>query len=340
MKYLKLISVLGICFAFMLSCQNGEEPNTNNEAIHNYDGFDEYVLEGSITPVSATLFPGGTNRYICISEFRDSLEMAMDEYDRYDYFTGLIESVKEKNTKDFHKFVTFYDLKPSTTYYYFVTEAGFYSSDPRKIGSIRTFKTQDINLSIDMGGPIEWCGVNYLENREDFKASQFLSSSLFNYRKLPDPSQEVIEGNWRYPTKQELHELLETCSITMVDFVKQFVRITSVGGKHLYIPFTYKEKYGFETYQHQNLMLIPVKNDDEGLYVETPKMDLHNKYSNENYRVMYGDELKEFKLKFADSDNVECRDFFHWSYTHVSIDGSSEEKSGDESRGVRFVREK
>ncbi len=54
---------------------------------------------------------------------------------------------------------------------------------------------------------------------------------------MPNPSEETIEGDWRYPSKEELEALSKICQVTLVDYIKMVVRLTDVKGTNLYIPF-------------------------------------------------------------------------------------------------------
>lgn len=335
MKNLKLISLIGVCFMFILSCQN-EEPSTHN-VILNYEGFGEIIIDGSITPVSVTVNVGDPD-YVStvISENKDSIEKAMEKCVQYGWYSDNVASVRMTHGDD--TFYTFYNLKPNTVYYYFVIEEGISSTDACKISPILSFKTEDLTLHVNMGGSIEWCGVNYLENRGEFNSAQFISSSLFRYNELPDPGSEVIEGNWRYPTIQELEELLETGTVTMVDLTEKFVCLTSPDGNNLYIPFTYQKPWDDWNGGYRHLMLIPADDHESGLYVSTTYLRQYT------YGVKCGYELEGYKLKIEKRPSYiinlsDCSDFFHWSYTD-STGGSSQKKSGDDKRGMRFVCEK
>lgn len=345
MKNLKLLSFIGLWFMFLLSCQNGDEPKNENNVILNYADFGESIKSGSLTPISVTVYVGSDSRDVCISEKRDSLELVMNDYDYYRYYDDKQSGVRFERPLRYGNYITFYGLKPATTYYYFATEDGYNPGDPRKISPLHSFKTEDINLYVSMGSCIEWCGVNYLENRGEFHWTQFLSTSLFSYKELPNPSLENIEGDWRYPTKQELQELSETCTVTMVDFNKDFVRMTNSEGINLYIPFSYNKKGDSWTDGYKQLMLIPADDDESGIYVLTPNLNLSKKVDELafGYSVKCGEELTQYKLKIekgsSNIKNDEYSDFFHWSYLDLS-NGNSQQKHGDEKRGVRFVREK
>lgn len=345
MKKLKLISLVGLCLISLLSCQNNNEPMVGNNPILNYEGFGESILDGSVTPVSVTINVGDDYRMACVCENRDSLEKAMDEYVKLDCYYSSVVSVKEKESVRGERLVTFYDLEPSTTYYYFVTEDGFNSTDPRKIGRIHSFITEDLKLYVNMGGSVEWCGVNYLENRGEFNSAQFISTSLFSYKDLPNPSEEMIEGDWRYPSKQELQELSETCTVTMVDFNREFVRLTNPDGKNMYIPYTYEKYNDYFRDGCKQLMLIPADDEESGLYILTPDIRLSHKSDvlAFGYIVKCGEELTKYKLNMVKrSSNIKDNrytDFFHWSYLDETGD-TSQRKYGNEKRGVRFVREK
>ena len=320
---------------FLLSCQN-EEPSTHN-VILNYEGFGKIIRDGSITPVSVTINAGDTY-YVStvISENKDSIEKAMEECIRYGWYADDVASVRV--IPKGYTFYTFHELKPNTVYYYFVVEEGLNSTDVLKISPILSFKTEDITLHVNMGGSIVWCGVNYLENRGEFNNAQLISSSLFRYDELPDPISETIEGSWRYPTLQELEELSETCTVTMVDFSEKFVCLTSSNGNNLYVPFTYQKLWDDSNDGYRHLMLIPADDQESGLYVSTPYL------SRSTYGVKCGDELEGYTLKIETRPSYiinlsDCTDFFRWSYTD-STGGSSQKIFGDDKRGVRFVCEK
>lgn len=341
MKNIKVITIIGVCFMFLLSCQNEEETIVNTD-IFNYEGLKESVVEESITPISVTIDCGHDNRKVCCSENRDSLEFVMNNYDGCWYYDDpeWPACVRRDDPVTNTTHVTFYDLNPSTTYYYFVTEEGFYPEDPRKFSPIHSFKTDDLNLQVDMGGSVKWCGVNFLENRGAFNVSQFLSSSLFAKYDLPKTENETIEGNWRYPTTQELQELCDNCTVTMVDFRKEFVKITSKNGNSLYIPYTLgcppleNKSHGWK-----HLMLFPSNESGYGLSVDTPDLEpLSEKWSYAfGCIVKFKNEVQRYNLRISTPGSG--TDFYRWKY----IDGTvtpDQEKTGSEKRGVRFVVEK
>lgn len=349
MKNLKLFSLIGICFMFLLSCKNEDEPKGGNNVILNYDGLGESVIEGSITPISVTINLGHEHREVCFSENRDSLEMLMKDYDNlWDYINSSTpRRINYKSVDSCYEslMVTFYDLKPSTQYYYFVTEHGWNS---RKFSPIRTFKTEDVNLWVDLGGSVKWCGVNYLENRGEFNISQFLLSTLYGQSELPKADKEEIEGNWRYPSIEELQELCDNCSITMVDFEKMFVKLTSNNGNSLYIPFTLHCPLESKSYGLKELMLFPSNQNEYGLYIQTIEMwPLENEwdFKKYGYHVIFKNrpydiesQTQDYKLKIC-TPTYNGTDFFRWSYIDGTVTPEKEIK-GTEKRGIRFVLEK
>ena len=190
-----------------------------------------------------------------------------------------------------------------------------------------------------MGGSIEWCGVNYLENRGEFDLAQFLSNSLFRYNELPEPTDETIPGDWRYPTKQELQELAETCNVTMIDFNENFARLTNGDGNNIYIPFTLEKKIDAWTYGSHKLMLMPADDGESGLCIWTTDMNISDMGSKD--RVKCGEDLTKYTLGIVNrsphnKNDESYHDFFHWSYID-GTGGNSQRKHGEEKRGVRFV---
>ena len=317
---------------FLLSCKNGDEP----EYIIYCDDIGVSVMAGSITPGSVTFSKDDRSIgkfIIFVSENKDSLEQIR----KLPYISANTPACIYWGRIDRDQLSkTIYDLKPSTIYYYFISQD--LSDSPDRVSPINSFETEDINLYVNMGGSIEWCGVNYLENRGDFNYEQFFSSSLFEPKELPNPKEEVIEGDWRYPTLQELQELSETAKVTMVDFNKQFVRITSAAGNNLYIPFTYRYPFERDSSESKELMLIPADDKKSGLRMSTSAFKISH-LSEYDYVVQSGYNLEKCELSIVKHYTGDISDFFYWSYTYVPDSGNEQKRTGVGKRGVRFVRQ-
>lgn len=333
-----LMMLCAACLFFVASCDKSD--TVFNDPYVLTENLGECVVEGSITPFSVTIDTRGNNRYAIISENKDSLEIVNNNYDYYSVYLPM-DVKKEDSSSGGSYYVTFDELKPSTTYYYFVAYDYWGTSEKTPIHS---FKTEDINLKCNLGGSVNWCGVNYLENRGEFESSQFLKGSLFSYKELPDPASETIEGNWRYPTIDELQELCDNCKVTMVDFKNEFVRITSTNGSNMYIPYTLYTPHEKNSNGLKQLMLFPSDEKEYGLGVWTNDMMPLSDYWRDEFGhyVKFEEETKSYDLyikKPVNRNTDREENFFKWWVYYYDSNSIKQIGNGDSKRGVRFVED-
>lgn len=332
MKISKAISVLVFCLIFLFSC--GKE-NWENKIIN--DDRWAITVEESITPMSVMINTRGSysNTITFLSENKETLESVMNNYRKYSVSppSGVIR------TKNYHKseIAMFDGLKPATTYYYLVA----FEDTPIRLSSIHAIEMEDIKDKVDMGGSVEWCGFNFISDRGKWSRSeQLLKTSLFSSEELPTPDREILDGDWRYPTIDELQELCDNCTVTMVDYENHFVRLTSKNGNNLYIPYTLEKPLTFKLHGYKQLMLFPCDDKVHGLYVsttsDTPSIEDILNMDYEPY-VWYGKAVNNYNISICSVR--EDRDFFNWGYIDGVVD-PPQYVSGTEKRGVRFVVDK
>ena len=123
-------------------------------------------------------------------------------------------------------------LTPNTKYFV-IGVIEDWQGDMIKISSKKNIKTENVPSYVDLGGDIYWCSVNYKADRQTFEPSQFNTQDLFFSYTLPNPNDEIIPGDWRYPTKNELQYLCDNCIVTLIDFKDRYVRLTNNAGLNL-----------------------------------------------------------------------------------------------------------
>ena len=316
-----------VIFSFCLtSCQDSpDRPQINIDTEFGAD------LESiSVTPISASFNTRFSSFYrVYYSEDKDALEKVINDIKK----TGNLDSTYPDNvsmllSNERKSHITTYSLQPNTKYYYFLTtkyggEGKYGAID---ISKIKEFKTEEIKLYVSIeGSDVIWCGVNFIPNRGKFDENQFLQSKLYYQDSLPDPSEEMLEGNWRYPTKEEMEQLVENCSITFIDYDKMFARITDKTGNNLYLPFN--EKFIANNFVGIPNCGFPYEYGWGGLFLESNSG--YDYRENEFYSPFFGSGLKNNKIYINDN-------FYTWSY--INLQGKT--VSGTNPRGIRFVMDK
>ncbi len=226
-------------------------------------------------------------------------------------------------------------LTPNTKYFV-IGVIEDWQGDMIKISSKKNIKTENVPSYVDLGGDIYWCSVNYKADRQTFEPSQFNTQDLFFSYTLPNPNDEIIPGDWRYPTKNELQYLCDNCIVTLIDFKDRYVRLTNNAGTHLYVPFTSRMPL-YETLSgYKELALFPC-DKASGINVHSGSALPGLCNSNLQEKVFFGEQLNGYSLRIRTNDYSD--DFFHWSY----LDGfvtPPVDRSGTSNRGVRFVFDK
>ena len=294
------------------------------------DTFGGELMSPTITPFSVS-FDNNANDNLTyyVSKNKESLEKIISEMVKkhsivypYDY------SDVTFGHSSYDKFYeTIYGLESNTSYYYIVAWEG---PQTIRISPIKEFKTEEINLYVTLeGSDVIWCGVNFIENRGNFKDSQFMESQLFYKNSLPSPNEETIPGKWRYPTKAELEQLSKICKITLIDFEKMFMRLTDNNGNNLYIPFT--DQYYDPRLVNMKGCAFPYSGGEGGLILNPGN---HYGVIDERCDIspvfgFYLDKIHEKPLSVSS-------DFYDITVTNVNGDKTHY----NEKRGVRFVMDK
>lgn len=337
-----IILMMAACATMLLSCQK-EDPVGPTIVFNSNRNM--YVVEEATTPISAVIYVdkynyGETN--VFVSEKKDSLEYLMNHFNPYvDVYNHYLPSGLSTFSRDLRKrYIIVEDLNPATTYYYFVST--IYDDMTIEFTPIHSFETEHLPLAVDMGGSVKWCSVNFDEDRKEFKSSQMFYASLFWYNELPSAESEILEGDWRYPTRKELEYLCDNCSVTLIDLKKEWLRLTSKNGNNLYIPFTFEESNDKYKNGPWKLMLFPDKSRG-GLYVKASNKslysiknlldsDYHIPILFSSYYDSYGKFTEECELQLTS-------DLFTWTYLDEEVT-PPQTKRGDSRRGVRFVLDK
>ena len=324
-----LLFLVGLLSISLCAC-NGKDEQLQTVVVTDSQDVDITVITESITPVSAT-FETTNSTYIYASCERQDIEDVISQIKKMGYcgYSDLENrdlkfnlGIGDSNRK------TLYDLESNTTYYYIGV---IYDGDNNiKISPIKKFTTSEIELYVTLEGcDVVWCGVNFLKDRYNYEESQFLQSSLCFKSTLPSPSEETIEGNWRYPTKAELTQLTEACHITLVDCELSLARLTDSNGKHLYINFTWivPDHFGWSA------VCFPCQGGDYAMHLRIASLcvlgDLNYWMKGNPY---FGNALD----KLPDNDLFISDEVYQWNYTDVD----KIHHSGTTGRAVRFVMDK
>lgn len=289
------------------------------------------VIPESITPVSAT-FKSLNQSYldVIISKDEQMIKNVISQVKKFGYSDLNYPNIQTVGL-NYVSGSTIYDLQSSSTYYYVGVVADQYSNEI-KISPIKEFTTDEINLYVDLeGSDVIWCGVNFLKDRHVYaKEYQFLESTLYYQYSLPSPTEETIDGNWRFPTKDELKQLCKVCHITLLDFNLNLARLTDCKGTHLYVPFTSYIPNMFDS----ELVCFPCKGASNALGLCASKLSLgaFSWGGIMRYNPYYGNALDKLAydgLRLYD-------DVYRWRY----LDNDNKEHSGTAKRAVRFVMDK
>lgn len=342
-KFRLLVAILltTLFTAFLSGCGDDSDPTKPAKVEMNSTAFKFSVIPSSITPVSASFKKDEEEEEyyvhkieIYMSEDEEFLESVIDQITKVVDIEIFNDKLFRVDLELLYRDEDLTGLTPGTTYYMYGVARGYgvfdmhnYTDYEVRVSPRMSFRTEDVNLYVDMGGSVIWCGVNYLEDRIAYDDSQFLSQTLIGPR-LVNPQNEVIPGNWRYPTDEEIRELVDNCTVTLIDCSpsQRIVRLTSKDGTNLYVPFTFK--YGYSTSPNKStgyykLNLFP-SDKLNGLLIE--------------YKYMagkdYGNNLGTFSI--TSQRYTEYSPFYYWSETLVN----GHTASGVERRGVRFVCDK
>lgn len=322
--------------ASMSGCEKDDD--SKQKIIMNSPDMTPDILPESITATSISIYWNSFfDAFMYISENEKEIDEVEAEIARighisYGFTTCRNGSLDSRETN------TFRNLKPDTEYFVIVYgelpdgKAYRVEASPKI-----SFKTPAFELKVDMGGSVNWCGVNFLEDRDIADYSQYLETSSYYFSELPDPQIGSIPGDWRLPTKDELYELCENCTVTFVDFSEKYVRLTSQNGSNLYIPFTYHREtdWNYKEYDDKRLMLFPSDNERYGLYIDAP---LVGPLSKLDPRVKFGKKLDYYKICVTEGIKNDDK-FYYWSYLDATVTPNVM-RSATEKRGCRFVCDK
>ena len=317
--------LLGLLSISLCACNGEDEPLQDQtfDVVTDSKDVDITVITESITPVSAT-FETTKSSYIdlYVSCELQAIEDVISQLKKMGHSNIENRDLKLLDIND-HNRETLYNLESNTTYYYIGVI--FDRDNNIKISPIKKFTTSEIELYVMLEGcDVVWCGVNFFKDRYNYEESQFLQSSLYLKYTLPSPSEETIEGNWRYPTKAELTQLTEACHITLLDYKLSLARLTDRNGKHLYINFTWivPDQMGASG------VCFPCQGGDYAMHLNINPIGWSDRMKGNPY---FGNSLD----KLPDNDLFISDKVYQWNYTD-----NNREYSGTTGRAVRFVMNK
>lgn len=333
MNKLKLIMpFIGIFFvlvtAALSSCQK-DETETVSVIITDDTEIGIGFIEDALTPNSCT-FETFMNygKYVVISpekpvveNFIERVKETLDVSDLYEEYQQEGNLSVQRFHKDWSNLLICYDLSPDTKYYYVTIDNVEWKSIV--ISNVKNFTTPKYDSMVDLGLSVNWCGYNYVEGESEMK---IWDNDLYYYSNRPHQFDNMFQ-NCRYPKEDEVKELINNTEITLVDYNKRFIRLTSVNGNNIYIPF---DREGTNKWQQDNLALFPYL--PNGTFVDIDKMPKpgimmggypYPMISSSDVQLT-GSRLKDFHIIMSDT--------FYKAYSGVTENGNS--------RGVRLVCDK